>query len=282
VPLFTPDEGVRLLVLYTAALHGDVQLASSVLRALELEGLPRKEHHYAALVEAHARLGQFAKVFSTLSQMRKNGLSPSFSTISSAISECGSSEESVASALSELRVQHDTAVEAVDIESFHLVLSAFVCIGNLEGALNLYKNRPETFPNFDMQPNTDTFNILLSGCATTGHIDIATFITAEMKAIGIDPNEQTYEALVKTCLNAPYMSGERKPYQLALLYLEETGVRGFTLAQNVYMETAMKCAEEDDVQSAMEVFEEMESRGWDGSDARQKLYRKWRDAKPVL
>lgn len=270
-------------MLYTAAQHGDVQLASSVLRALELEGLPRKEHHYAALIEAYARSGDFGKVFSTLSDMRRDGIPPSSSTILAAIPHCGSSSTSVSSALSELGKQHDIAVETVDIESFHLILSALTYIGDLEGALNLYKNRPEIFPNFSMEPTTDTFNILLTGCAKTGQTDVASFITAEMKAIGIDPDATTYEALVKTCLNAPHMSVEsQQPYQLALLYLEEAGLQGFTLAQNVYMNIALKCAEQDDVQSSMEVFEEMESRGWCGSDARQKLYRKWREAKPVL
>lgn len=269
-------------VLYTAAQHGDVQLATSVLGTMELEGIAREEHHYAALVEAYARSGDFRKLFTTISKMRQNGPAPSPSTISCAIMSVASSANSASSALSDLQHQHDTASEPVDIESFHLLLAAFIRVGDLEGALNLYKDRPELLPNFNMRPNTHTFNLLLAGCAVAGQTEVSLFLVAEMKAIRVLPDQRTYGELVKTCLNAPFVPGEQKPHALALLYMEEASARGLALSPDIYTELALKCAEEDDMESSLAVFQEMDHHGWDSAEGRQKLHRKWRETTPSL
>ena len=278
LPLFKPDEGLRLLVLYTAGQHGDVELAHSVLQTMEFEGQACEEHHYAALVEAYARAGEYAKIFSTLSKMRREGVAPSTSTTIAAIDALGASEETVVSALSALREQHDAGVEAVDVESFQLVLSAYVKVGLLEAALDLYKDWPEVSPNFRLRPNAETFNILLRGCADAGQIEVASLLVDEMRVANVPLKDDSYDALIMSCVNAPTHPEKQRPYQLGLMYLEKASNARLTLSQKTYEALAGRCIDEDDVESGMAVLDEMDRSGWDSAAARLKIHTRWREA----
>ncbi|KAF7321337.1 Methyltransf-25 domain-containing protein [Mycena kentingensis (nom. inval.)] len=76
----SPDEGLCLLVLHTAARHGLAELATDVLRVLKLLDIPIAEHHLAPMFESLFVADRHEEAFQALEIMRKSGAVPSLRT----------------------------------------------------------------------------------------------------------------------------------------------------------------------------------------------------------
>lgn len=70
--------------------------------------------------------------------------------------------------------------------------------------------------------NIETFNLLIRGCHRVRHgaVNTALFLAAEMVALGITPNQETYDRLVRVCVEA-----EKLDY--AYRYYDEMETLGF-------------------------------------------------------
>ncbi|KAI5781422.1 hypothetical protein EDC01DRAFT_665668 [Geopyxis carbonaria] len=263
-PLFVPSEGLRLQVLYTAARHGDVALAESVLQVHDAELSERKEYHYAALIEAYARNNQIAQIFATLTAMRQAGVPPLYTTASTAVPIIAASAESAASALAMLSSHPPGNLPAVDLEAVHLVMSAYVQRDDIETAFDVYKRLPELVS--EGRPNTDTFNILLQGCARLKQKDLALYIASEMKESSQKPDGSTYEFLILVCL-----ADKETSYHDAFIYLEEMKLDGFVLGRETYKDLALRCSIEGDTEASNYLLDEMDALGYATKEIRRFL-----------
>jgi hypothetical protein len=284
LPLFVPDSGVRLLVLYCAARRGDVRLAEDVVNTCVREGETMREHHYAALIEAYAPTGAVAKIFETLVNMRGRGVPPEPNTTRAAIPVLAKTRESADAAAALLwscRLHGDD----VDLAAVELVMSLYVHLGDPTAAYAVLHG-PDPSP--PLRPATSTFNILLRGCATAAAAaaeasrmkDFAMYLASEMRELKIRPDADSYESLVRVCLNAVTTDGGGggggDPYFDVFLYVEEMKSMGYKLGRRAYEMLAAKCVEMGELQRAEMVMAEMEKTGWSARAAQEFLVRNWK------
>ncbi|KAL7273513.1 hypothetical protein RUND412_003629 [Rhizina undulata] len=249
---FTPDDGLCLLVLHTAARNGDPMLATDVFRILAQRATRLEEHHYAALIETYTVTGDISSALSVLSLMVDAGVLPSRNTARSISLKLAESAEAVDGAFTILQEMKENGKE-VEISMFNAVVAAAVQRNDLMGAFKLYSRISE----LDLQPVLDTFNILLKGAALEGRKDVALFVIGEMRERAIVPTVRTYEHLIKMSLN-------QADYDDAFGYLEEMKNIGFWVRGTVYRWILEKCLENEDPRAAI-VVREMRDKGIDTS-----------------
>lgn len=231
--LFSPDDGVLLKVLNTAARNGSPQLAGEVLRMLNDRGRKIEEAQFNALITAFARGKNLPMAFRTIQKIREADITPSPTTSSSladAITADGS-VEAVDEAYFALKDLHGeasaSAPNVVDLIAFNAVVEACVRLGDMERALGVFNDAS----SLGVEPTTETFNLLFTGCLggwserlsplepsaerpPPPQKELAMFLAGEMKVAGKQPDMRTYEALLQTSLY-------QDDYEDAFMYLEE-------------------------------------------------------------
>ncbi|KAK6336954.1 hypothetical protein TWF718_009742 [Orbilia javanica] len=271
-----PDDGLCLKVLNNAARFGNPDLALEVFRILSLRNVPFQEHHYAALSGAYARSGQLIPAFRALTLMRKQGIAHTATTANAIVEALTSSGkiENVDSAYSTLKdfVASSNDKEVVEVAGFNAVLAACVRLKDLERALGVYAE----CASLSVPPNTDTFNILFKGCVECStppspenpnvpaagvgppNKDLAMFLANEMKEMGLQPNFETYEELLRVSLY------QEEDYEDAFVYLEEMKevIPGGKVRPAVYSWIAKRLDEKGDERLGM-VVEEMKGLGYE-------------------
>lgn len=225
--MFSPDDGLCLATLNVAARYGDPPLASDVFRVLGNRGLRFEEHHYAALLESYAVAGDIASAFSVLSIMRRAGVTPSENTARPVITRLPDLA-AIQGAFGALK-QVKGAGRDVDLAAINAIIAAHVVHKDIDEAFEVYKEMPD----FDLRPETSTFNILFKGAALQGKVGFARNLVSEMKEMKIEPNAMTYEHLFYTSLT-------QNDYEDAFVYLEEMKPK-WSPKPSMYKRLAEKC-----------------------------------------
>lgn len=247
--IFNPDDGLCLATLNVAARYGDPPLASDVIRILGNRGLRLEEHHYAALLEAYAVAGDLVSAFSVLGIMRRAGVTPAEYTAMPIVTRLvGADEATVEKAFVILQRLQRTG-KNVDIAALNVLINVHVKRNNLEAAFDIYN----AMPDFELRPETRTFNLLLKGAALLGNKDFAMNMVSEMKEAGVQPDADTYEWAFSSCL-------VKMDYEDAFGFLEEMRVAGFLPRIRMLKALASRCYEAGDNRCKV-ALEEMMERG---------------------
>lgn len=241
----TPNEGVCIAVLNTAARHGVPDLATDVLRVLKLSGIAWQEYHLAALIEAFCRNNQLKEALITLHIMRSNNIIPLPSTSVSIIDSIVDVEslDSTWTIIDEIH----KAKSGLDIDALKVVIQASVLLKDLQRAVGFYKS----LSGYDLVPDLAIFNTLLDGCIDAQHRQLGDVLLADMKKAGVKPNGETYEKIIQLCLT-------QDVYEDAFFYLEEMKAADFVPTQTVYEALVMKCRSMGDTRMDIALEEMLE------------------------
>ena len=254
----TPDEGVCLEVLHTAGRHGLPELATDALHHLQAIDASLQEFHFAPVIEALCRTHRIKDAMKFLAAMRSQGVPPTSQTSNSiflAIKDDSDAIDRAWDALDELHKEGDV----IDVTAINVILQASVAQGDLQRAFGTYK----IFPEFNVKPDVDTFNSLLSGCVAARHRELGDQIMADMKAAEIKPDVLTYERLIVLCLTG-------QTYEDAFFYLEEMKAEKFYPPIALYEAIIRRCISEGDSRYRL-ALEEMEEFGYEISPRLQYL-----------
>ncbi|KAF4620466.1 hypothetical protein D9613_000620 [Agrocybe pediades] len=253
----TPNEGICLAVLSTAARHGLPELAMDVLRVLKNGNIEWQEYHFAALIEAFCRNDQLKEALTTPRLMRTNGIEPA-DTTTSFIFECIKRDVDVLDSATTMIDEIYAADGSVDIDALKVVVRASIFLGDLQRAVGIYKS----FSDYDLEPDLAVFNLLLEGCVTAQHRPLGDLLLTDMKKHKVQPNEETYKNMIRLCLT-------QTVYEDAFYYLEEMKAAGYVPPREIYVALSEKCISAEDSRSHM-VLQEMRECGYRLEDTRAK------------
>jgi pentatricopeptide repeat protein len=245
----TPDEGLCISVLHTAARHGLPDLATDVLRVLKLIGVPWEEYHFAPLIEAFCRADQVAEALQTLGIMRTNEIEPLIETAYPLLDIVKQDTDTVDSVWTIIDKLHKEE-KRIDINAINVLIQASVLLGDLQRAVGAYKS----FSEYGLTPDLTTFNILLQGCVVASHRELGSLLLADMKEAKIKPNQETYERFISLCLT-------QDNYEDAFFYLEEMKAAGHVPPSSVYVSILRKCISAGDTRYTI-AAEEMRETGY--------------------
>lgn len=231
----TPDEGLCIAVLNTAARHGLPDLASDALRVLKLMGAPWTELHMAPMVEAFCRNDEHTQALMTLNIMRSNGIEPTMETALPLIDIKDEDVGVIDKIMNLLDLMHKDG-NPIDITALQVIIRAAVKLGDLQRAMGTYKSYSE----YNVQPDRITYNLLLEGCVAAEHRGLGDVLLNDMKAAKVKANQKTYESMIHLCLT-------QEVYEDAFYYLEEMKAAGFKPPQHVYESLIRKCLTHGDV-----------------------------------
>ncbi|KAA1471768.1 hypothetical protein DENSPDRAFT_837838 [Dentipellis sp. KUC8613] len=250
----SPDEGVCLEALNTAARHGLPELAMDVLQTLQSIGARLQEHHFASIIEAYARTGGIKEAFSILALMRSQNIIPGSGAAHPIFLAIQDAPAAVDAAWDVLEEMHKNA-EPVDIAAINAIVQASVAQGDLQRAVGTY----QACAQFGVAPDVDTYNALLSGCIAARHRELGDRLLTEMREAGVRPDLHTYERLVVLCLTSP-------TYEDAFFYLEEMKAEHYVPPYGVYEAIVRRCVSEGDARYKL-ALEEMREIGYHVSPA---------------
>ncbi|TCD70337.1 hypothetical protein EIP91_003966 [Steccherinum ochraceum] len=244
-----PDEGCCILVLNTAARAGNPKLALDVIRVLQSQNVTWEEHHFAPLIEAFNKAGELKQALEVLGTMQKYGVVPNAGTTQAILHTVGIGKITLDSAWHAVDELHREG-KIIDVSAMNIVVRAAVRASDLQRAFGIYK----TFSDFNVVPNVDTFNILLSGCVRLAHRELGDKLMAEMREAGMKADATTYKRVIALCLTQP-------TYEDAFFYLEEMKSEGITPPRTVYDLLIRKCVSTGDPRYQLAV-DELLSQGY--------------------
>jgi pentatricopeptide repeat protein len=257
-----PSDGMCLSVLNLAARHADRDLATSAIQNLTTRRSLLSPFHYEALLAAYAGAHDLKSAydlksaFRILNIMSKAGHEPNSRSTRPLYLHLSSSSALPSRGWKVLQDLYEDGHE-IPIAAVNVVIESTISVGHHDESVHLYK-QVHTLCGYG--PNTETFNVMLQGCSRRESKDLAMFLASEMKALGVKPDQLTYDRLILVCLR-------ERDYEDAFLYLEEMKavgrlkgdqggwwMRGGTAAAFV-----RRCAAEHD-DRAWVLLEEMERR----------------------
>lgn len=253
IPGAVIPEGVCLDVLSTAARNGHPALATSVFDALSNLGITFRSYHFLPLIEAYTRCGDIRQAFIVISVMRESCLTPpQTSHLQFFIKEISKSAQTLDRAFFILQDIVQKEGKSIDIVAFNCLLKACIHLNDASRAISTYRDAA----TLKVQPDIETFNILLHAAQIVGHTDLAMYILSDLKVAQITPNADTYGRVIITFLGHPGAT-----YDQAFLYLEEMKASGYIPSSGIYSTFVKKCVYHND-DRALSILEEMKKVGY--------------------
>lgn len=248
-------------ILNLAARFSDPDLATSAIQHLTTRRSSLSPFHYEALLAAYVGAHDLKTAFRILNIMSNAGLAPDSSSTRPLYLYLSSSTNLPAKAWIALHELHEDGHE-VPIAAINVVIESTISVGHFDEAMGLYK-RVHTI--CESGANTETFNIMLQGCSHRKSKDVAMFLASEMTALGVKPDQLTYDRLILVCLN-------EDDYEDAFLYLEEMKTAGnlkgeedsWWMRRGTAMAMVKKCAANND-RRVWRVLDEMDRRRYNKS-----------------
>jgi pentatricopeptide repeat protein len=136
------------------------------------------------------------------------------------------------------------------VAAFNCIIQASISLGDLQRAIGLYNS----FAEFKVKPNVDTYNLLLGGCVASAHRELGDKLLLDMKKARVLPDARTYERLVVLCLT-------QNNYEDAFFYLEEMKEQKMVPSLNIYESLIRKCVAMGDTRYKLAV-EELQECGY--------------------
>ena len=241
-------------VLNCAARNNDPSLATAATKVLTSRNSALSPYHYEALLAAYTGFQDVKTAFRILSIMSKAGLEPDSNTTRPLYLYLSQNHKLPLDAWDTLKAMCGDG-HVIVVAATNVVIEALSSFGQIDQAVHLYK---ELYQICDAGPNTETFNILLQALSRRDKSkDLAMFLAAEMKALGVKPDQLTYDRLIFVCLR-------EDDYEDSFRYLEEMKDAGAGWWMRPGTATALvrRCVTAGDVR-AWELLSEMTKRGMD-------------------
>ncbi|CAN1152273.1 Putative pentatricopeptide repeat-containing protein At1g13630 [Linum perenne] len=249
------SKGLQLNVLSLSVLLcslckiGETDEALKLLYAVEDNGLKPDLVTYSVLIHGLCKQGEVYNAIQVYNKMCSNRISPS------SIEHCDILRSfRDKGMLHEARDYFDSLVSAndykLDIVVYNVMIDAYVKHGDIQGALQLYRQITEK----GVFPNIVTFNSLIYGLCINGMMDQATGLLQTIKLHGLLPNAVTYT----TIMNAYAGNGD---VSNVLVLLQEMKRNKTNPSHITYTVLIKACCKEWKLQEALHFLEEMKSEG---------------------
>ncbi|KAF7315387.1 Methyltransf-25 domain-containing protein [Mycena indigotica] len=197
-----PDEGLCLLVLNTAARHGLPDLATDVMRILQILEVPWEEAHLAALFEALFVTKRYEESFDSLAIMRQNDLIPTLQTAYPIVAAIVASPP-LLDELWTVILQMKDQNKFVDPSIGLALLQASVATQPLSRALG----DNESLIKFGFEPSLEAFAILLDACISSGNLIYGELVYQQAKQAGVDKDAASLERMIALHLSRNKFDG---------------------------------------------------------------------------
>lgn len=204
-----PSGGTCLNVLTTAARAGDATLATDVFHVLSRRGTVFQSIHYEQLLATYiaSEFPDLRAALTLLTIMATVKLEPTALSTRPLYTYLRDNPDQLSEAFDILTSLRDED-RIVPVAAFNVIIEAHVENRNIEEALIVYKamhtfERPSHSEHHKALANVETFNLLLRGTYRAyPDYQTALFLASEMLALGIRPDDMTYDRLILVCLGA--------------------------------------------------------------------------------
>lgn len=245
---YNPDEGLVLSILAVAGRWGRPRLATKALDVLPNLSIRAQEHHLVPLLEAYVNAGQVPDALQVLSSMREAGIVPTLTTAEPIVARL-SDATVIDQAFYALEDMRKSGIK-VDITALNAVIEASVRIRDPQRMRATHLAAAD----LGVEPNIETYNLLLKGCIHGGHRQLGDTVWSEMAAASISPDMATFQHMIALCLEQPV-------YEDAFYYLEKMKSDGMRPPYIVYQNLLKRCIADDDRRWKL-VVDELESLGY--------------------
>ena len=225
---FTPDDGLIRKILDVAGRWGKPELGHKALKILAERSIPVSIYHLTAILEAYVNDGQVPNALRIVNQMRSLGMTPTMTTVELITSVLRSADiiDQAFYGIEDMRKNG----EDVDVVALNAVIRASVRIGDLRRV----RATQVAAADLGIQPNVDTFNLVIEGCIATGHRALGDTIWTDMASANITPNEKSYHNMILLCLLP-------QTYEDAFFYLEKMKAQELKPSARIYNAIMRKC-----------------------------------------
>ena len=219
-------------------------LASEVLSLLTEQKIALREHHFSPLIEAMCYRAQIKDALRTIMRMDNAGITPTTETTYPIFKYIIQDAERLETACDYLESLQQEVKVALPVAALNCVIQASISLGDLQRAIGLYNS----FSEFKVKPNVETYNLLLGGCIATTHRELGDKLLLDMKDAQVFPDARTYERLIVLCLT-------QTNYEDAFFYLEEMKEQKMIPSFNIYESLIRKCVAMGDTRYQLAVEE---------------------------
>jgi pentatricopeptide repeat protein len=237
-----PSDGICANVLNLAARYGDGSLATSATRILSSRRTALTPLHYEALLASYTGAGDINTALRVLGIMSTAGFEPDSGTTRPLFDHLTNADGDPHSAWEVLKVHFEEG-RIIHVAAINVIIEAYIARGDFEQAMEVYK---DLHTICEIGPNIETINLLLQGAERRKVKETAIFVASEMVALGIKPDQLTYDRLIMICLH-------EEDYEDAFNYLEEmvdvgknryedTGRKGWWMRKGTAVAMVQKCA----------------------------------------
>lgn len=184
-----------------AARCNALEQASAIVERMKLDGIPRSEKLYEALIRGCARTRPLHNVFQIMRSMRRDGVNlRNIETYNAVVEGCARTGR-VLSALHVIsRMQRDSGLHP-NHGTYEALLSCCGRAGDANRAFHVL----EKMKRDNIAPNAKAYNFVVVACAELGDMSRAFQVAKIMRSSGICLNIVTYNNLLKSCCNAGNM-----------------------------------------------------------------------------
>ena len=242
------DQGAFIGLLDMARIHGRPDLVSKAMLRLSSTSPVLKEHQLSALLGATVSAGRVPEAMKMVATIREAGFTPTLDMVdplSSALSTPDLVDQAFYAAEDIVK-----AGAKLDIAAINALLMASVRQGDLQRCRAIHS----ALDKLHIQPDLDTFNLVLDCCLVTGHRALGDTLVSELAAHHLTPDATTYGIMISLCLLP-------EQYEDAFYYLERMKSDGFKPSWRTYQALLRKCVQSEDKRSTL-LLEEMNSLGY--------------------
>lgn len=185
-------------------------------------GVTLREQHFVHLLDAFARNDQIKEAFRVLSVIRANKVESTTRVAENIRLAIQGDPDAVDNAFSALEDIHKSG-KSVDVTAVNVIIEAAAHLNDLQRCVGTYK----AMPTLNVQPNSETFEILISACLKVKHVDLADRLFKDTTTTGIEPSAETYKSLI-------FLHLAQDDYENVFTYLEDMKARGYKPSYEIY------------------------------------------------
>merc|ERR1740116_373232 len=201
---------------------------------------------YCSVLKGFSHQRQFDRVWMVYEEMRAEKLAVSLAAYNALIDACARSSDMARVP----QLLQDMAKDRLEpnIVTYSTILKGYCQENRLDKAFELLQ---EMKRSTKYRPDEITYNTLIDGCARHGLYEKGVLLLREMQQAGVRPSNFTLSVLVKLATRS------RRPQKAFDICKELTQKYNLRLNVHVYNNLLHACTAKQDMQHALQVFEQM-------------------------
>jgi pentatricopeptide repeat protein len=239
-------------VVDAAARCNALDRAFEIVERMKLEGVPRSEAMYAALIRGCAKNRPLHVALGVLRSMRDDDVCPvNVDTYNAVLQGCARAGRLLSALDVVSRMERESGLRP-DIGSFNALLA---CCGKARDPDRAFQLLEMMEDEHGIKPNAKSYNSVVVACANVGDIDRAFLVADKMRSAGIILNVITWNNLLDACCNAGRIE---KAFAVTREMIQVYGVTPNSFTYNTLIRG---CGQWGQLDAALRVLTSMRSAG---------------------